>query len=244
MRRIALFLALVMATTANATLITIDPDGFDSGKNLTHAFPGVTIQYFSAYANTGVEFRDVLVTEDVGCNTPGGSCLAATGTKYFAGLTGTADSGSPSLFEAALCFQNGDFCASAAPHWGGRGFNLLLVQFQHPTDFAQISGTWLNDHVMAYAFDSSFQQVADGGSNNVFDFNRCRGDTNNDWCANTVSVQTSQQNISWLLAGSWAGIATVDDLKFNSVPEPGTLSLLGVTLLGLAISRRKRPRSS
>lgn len=243
MLRTTLFLALMMATTANATIITIDPDGFDDGKNLTRVFPGVTIQYLSAYGSTGVEFRDAFVTEDLGCHTPGASCRAATGTKLFSELTGTADSGSPSIAEAASCFQNGDFCASAGSHWGGRGFNLLLVEFQHPTDFAQISGTWLNDWVMAYAFDSNFNQVAASQFGGQFDLSRCRGDTSNDWCANTVSVESSHQNISWLLAGSWAGIANVDDLRFNSVPEPSTLSLLGVAIFGLAIRRKKVPTS-
>jgi hypothetical protein len=244
MIRAALFLALMMATTANATIITIDPDGFDDGKNLARVFPGVTIQFLSAYGSSGIEIRDAFAIEDIGCLTPGASCRAATGTKLFSELTGTADSGSPSIGEAASCFQNGDFCASAVSQWGGRGFNLLLVEFQHPTDFAQISGTWFNDWVMAYAFDSNFNQVAASEFGGQFDFSRCRGDTSNDWCANTVFVESAQQNISWLLAGSWAGIASVDDLKFNSVPEPGTLSLLGAALLGLAIRRKKAPRLS
>ena len=239
MLRTALLFALVMATPANAIIVTIDPDEFDNGTNLASVYPGVTIRFLNAAPGTGAEFRDPYVMEDIGCYTPGASCLAATGAKLFSGLTGTADSGSPSISEAAYCFQNGDFCASAAQHWGGRvGFNLLLVEFQQATDFAQISGTFLNDFVMAYAFDSNFNQVAVSQFGGQFDFSRCRDGTSNDWCTNTVSVESSQQNISWMLAGSWAGIAFVDDLKFHGVPEPSSLSLFGLAILGLVIRRK------
>ena len=238
MLRSALLLAFALAPAANATIVTIDPDSFDNGTILTNVYPGVTIKYLDVHSDSGVEFSDASVIESVGCHMLGEECWAATGSKLFSELTSTTQFSQPSLADAALCFQHGDFCASAAQNWGASGgFNLFLVEFHRPTDYVQISGTWIYDWLRAYAFDSNFEQVAISQFGGEIDYDRCSYETNNDWCANTVSVESSEQNISWMLAGSWSGIAFVDDLKFRSVPEPGTFSLLCLGVLGLMTRR-------
>jgi hypothetical protein len=97
-------------------------------------------------------------------------------------------------------------------------------------------------------------------SNGILDFrfcavtiNTCMTNANND-ATSTSSNQSigmwisSDGNTAWLLWDDSGAGAHGDDnhddmiirLTFRSVPEPGTLALLGVGLLGIGIMRRKR----
>jgi hypothetical protein len=244
--------ALVLTTTllwsrpADADLITIEPDAFAAGTNLTAATPGVLLW---AALITGTSVNPLLLSavyaqhsSACGDSSDFTRCYAFTGTQGFSASSnpeGTLFGSFNSARNPANCFSvlhdpnyaGADFCG---PNWAG--FTALLIELSVPTTFVEIGGVWNLDYLELRAFDENFNRVAmppiltiapDAPRGNV----------------GTVSMTSPTGNLKYVFAGSTEGGIALDRLSVAQVPEPSTLLLTMAGLIGLRRHLRRRTRS-
>jgi hypothetical protein len=234
--KIFILLAGLASASAHATLITIEPDDFDAGTVLSNVSPYVTL---AGFRKEDGPFGTLPTLDPVYAATCGPHC-AATGTKVFGDGIGGIDTWGAyggGILSATRCFSD---LGQGSPDPVCRDhFNVLLMTFTRPTDFVEISGRfWAEDETYLYGFDDNFNFV--GQMSLAVDFSICRGDTAvSDYCGVTTSLNSATGGIRYALAGGWSNGTSLDNLRFNSVPEPGTLALLGLGLVGVVAARRK-----
>ncbi len=234
-RIVAIALAFFGTSSSYATTITIEPDDYAPGTDVSNVVEGVTLQVYGFNGTGSPYLAPVYVMSNPHCETTS-DCDAVTGTSGFSpnssgfgSLTSWATGGG--ITQPWDCFVQ---MACAA----GSGFTALLIAFDRPTEFFEISGAWNQDWIMAIAFDSSRNFLSASSMGSVFSGCYVAGG-DLEYCHNTIDLTSDTASISYVLVSSWYGIASLDRLQFRSVPEPGTLALLGLGLVGLGISRRK-----
>jgi hypothetical protein len=116
-------------------------------------------------------------------------------------------------------------------------FSALLINFRNPTDYFEISGAYLADSPLFYAFDASLNRIGGSGGSGGF-----AGPGEGNYAIQTVAFESASANISYVVAAGWSASSSLDVLRYNdvSVPEPGTLTLFGIVLAGALAARRKR----
>lgn len=229
-------IAALASTAAQATIITFDPDDYATGAVLSNANPHVELSSFRLYHDTAgtPTFAPVYAANCYGST----SDCATTGTKVFGDAFGGVDQWGAlgdGIGNAVGCFRalNGVGSSSCTDR-----FNVMLMEFADTTDFVEISGAyWAQDETYLYGFDDAFNLV--GTMTRAFDFTRCMsGET--DYCKVTTSLNSAAGGIRYVIAGGWSNGTSLDNLRFNSVPEPGTLALLGLGLAGIVAARRRK----
>ena len=245
----AIFFAatLFWSRPADADLITIEPDAFAAGTNLTAATPGVLLW---AAMITGTSANPLLLSavyaqhsSACGAQSDFTRCYAFTGTQGFS----SSSNSEGTLFGSFNSARNPANCFSLLndPNYGGSpsacgpgfaGFTALLIELSVPTTFVEIGGAWNSDFLELRAFDENFSRVdlpqiltiaPDVPRSNV----------------GTVSMTSPTGSLKYVFAGSTEGGIALDRLSIAQVPEPSTLLLTMAGLVGLSGHLRRRKRS-
>lgn len=203
MRLLAL-LSLLIATCANATIITIEPDDFALGQQITS-------EYAIVSALSGYERHAVYAS-----GAPGDGYQAPTGASMF-----TRDP-TGAVHGWAAADRNGP--------WFGLFFEFLTPVYEVSFYALNLGYTpGLGIECLAYGQTSGSSCVSPTGI-----LSMSLGESQR-------YTFTFDQGIERLLLGGGNTTAAIgfDRLEANTVPEPSTLALLSIGLLGMAWRRRR-----
>lgn len=211
---LGLLMCSLMTTPAHALLITINPDLYRPGTDVSNLFVGASLSTISHSLRSldPPTYGPVYVVEGDyrGYPTSAGPNTVGTFTDAYA---------------AASCWSTGSCSGSS-----NSDFRALLIQMDSPTNFLNVNGLWQSDPPAIFAFDANKQLV---GSCHTFGTN-CTGIAsithyNYDTGSNTLQVGNLEGHrvIQTIIIG---GLATnvpvgVDTISY-SVPEPSSFLLL------------------
>ena len=259
------FLALIIAgmligpIAAHATLLTIEPDDFAAGTNLTSAFDGISITSVSLSV-TGIRDDGLPIYSPVlgavyshlvptGAGSGAFVYGAATGDRVF-GSTSDSDANVSGIRWGQLFGSTCLLTSCSAPGLAQDIGQVLRLDFDIPTNFVSAIGRFTGgDPTVIYAYDE-FGQLVDHCAELSLDFqgNVCASrfytaepvfSTLYGW--GDVKVSSDTRNIKTVLIGGAISSQFVDQIVVNA-PEPSTLALYGFGLLGLVMSRRRTPK--
>ena len=221
---------------ASADWITIEPDAFAPGTDVTHATPGVTLWTMTPQDPLTVLLTPTYVRQDPECLT--GPCSAVTGSQGFSSQPGA----SGGLYGQYGNAKEIDFCVRLGAHCSQAfGQSALWMQFDAPVDIVEIGGVWLSDFIWMKAYNENFQEVdrqdvpEDVLPREEFGYNK--------GFSRVSSVNSLIGNIKYVIAGSVGGHVGLDAISYQTVvPEPSTLLLCGVGFVGLLHSRHRSRR--
>jgi hypothetical protein len=239
-------LLTLMGSAAHADLITIDPDDYAPGTDLSHVVEGVILERLSQHG-VGNRYTPTVsaIYAGVPCRTAGATqpcTVAPTGDQMFA-ATPTSSGGSAfyDSWYANDCITRGTRPSGASGCV--TGYNVLSVRFEAGTSFVSIDGMWTSDMQYLYAYNAAGELVA-----SCLGAPTCmtRAAAGGSYFTGTSSVYRAEADIAWIIAGGDNGVAGLDRLIFEapaSVPEPATLGLLLAGLAGGLVTRRKKQAS-
>jgi hypothetical protein len=238
---------LLWSRPANADIITIEPDDFAPGTNLTAATPGVLLwaALITATPADPLHLSAVYAQHSSACDDPvsGTQCYAATGSMGFSPSSnpeGTLFSWSSDRHPAncfALLNNPGGFGGSPSSCSANVGFQAMLIELDEPTSFVQVAGGWNSDFLELRALDANFNILS--LTQTLITDPRLPGFAT----TGTVSMSAPTATMKYIFAGSTEGGIALDRLSFQQVPEPSTLLLTMAGIVGLCRQVRKRTRS-
>jgi hypothetical protein len=219
---------LLLAGTAQADFITLEPDDYAPGANVSNVIPGITMSAVQGTQEPGE--APVWGTTAPVYSVEVGVGHAATGSRVF-GATPTE----------ATPWENPD--PEHALHGPAlrADFNVTgvtSVEFRWSDVECPASGA-CEDMAVMRVFDASDHLLATCGWFVPAPSAGCSDTPLGLVGTNTAAFSTTYSNLSGNIAYAIIGSLVQVDRVTVSVPEPGTLALFGASLLAIGLRRRR-----
>jgi hypothetical protein len=221
---------------SRAAIISINPDYYADGANISNATAGVTLSAFNwagGFFDPAVSTPDLAPIFASAC----GACGPFSGQHVFSGGLSENYFGGFRDYNVLAGVVGGN------PPTQVGAFNLFRADFAAPTNFVQvIAGAGGEEFTFVTAFDTDDNAVGSCslGSGSLCDLYLTPEYTDVRTGAYQLSISTGTNNIAYLLAGGGIASTRIQSLTFvRSVPEPATLGLFAVSLVGFGIARRR-----
>lgn len=237
MRTLLLALLYLSSFGAHAVIITIDPDDYAHGTDLSHIAPGLTLNALrqSPWDGPVSSVYAPMVVPILAVDCDQSRCGAHEGTRGFGHqiTDGRISQGYGEINVWYQCYQGlAGSCRESS--------SVLEMVFDQPTDFLRLETVWGSDPAAIMAFNSAGERLFYCGAMyqpcpDMIHTEIVNGDYNS-----TFVVERSQRDISRVIFGGIIGSAHLGEISYR-VPEPGTLALFGMAL-GLAGLARRRTR--
>lgn len=238
MNRIVAALVLMLSMQAHAYIVTIDPDNYAPGTDLSYVGPGLTLRALrQSYDAPESGMYDPIVSPLlVGTCTPGERCGAHEGTHDFGMQHSSGDivRGFGEINIWSSCAQGGSGACRD-------GYSVIEMVFDRPTDFLQLESVWGSDPAAIQVFNSHGERLMYCGAAYFLcpDVIRTEARADN---YSTFVVERAQRDIARVIFGGIIGSAYLGEITYR-VPEPGALTLFGLGLVGVITVGRPRRRA-
>jgi len=229
-------LCSLLTFNAFATVITIDPNDYTSGTDISFLTGGVTLQtvivpQFDYYGADGYGPKIPLETSSVYaalCS----PCRPFIDSQNVFGNDGFGGSPSTVFFDAN---KVGAYMANGV---GYPGSVALRAEFDKPTNFVEVTigGALTGNFSYLTLWDISGKQITSGLSG--FGSQMNAGGNPGEPCdrtACTFDFTSVDANIAMIIAGGYGGGEYIENMSFNraQVSETSSIALLGVGLVAL-----------
>lgn len=238
-----LMAGMLSSVMASAAIITIEPDDYAVGDNVSNLKPGVTLSIRDRAGDGPEQVEPVTIHQSTDCSTE--YCHAHMTTHYDAWSAYTGQ-----LTFGAQFFNVIDYGNALI---GGRDegqYRALRADFHNVADYIGITSSYRSDMDVIYAFDRNDMLIGVCGAN--LDTNlpgsTCitAHDDRNMGCIDDglcfYKIDFYAPGISYAVMGSWGGVSEIDTFAYR-VPEPASIALLGLGLAGIAAIRRRNARA-
>lgn len=220
---------LLSPAAARAELVVIDANAYAAGTNITNMFAGLSMATLTpAGSNTLNSVRSEITIS------------ASSYASYFGSHSlGIIHSGENYAYcrERTLQGLTTSDCQL---------YRVQEFSFASATNFFEIEAATGPDGISMWAFDAAgnllshcFAWGSPSGPCGVVNYNYAG------LGKYTLTFNQTQTNIARVVVGGWYGTANITRLTYNNtsvqgVPEPGTLAMMAIAMVGVGLRRRRR----
>ena len=236
------FALLAFSLPSAGALVTIDPDDYPLGTNLTQAISSVNLYTFGYGGEAPPTYSNVYSVQGYACDLS--HCTNDYYDSEIERVFGHNTTGNGyNWWGQTLSLLGPWFVSEGNPYGSG---SLLYAEFLNPTDHVVVQGVARIDQIVPLLIDKDGFLIEGWGVGNGTVTASCAhtpyypevpGDGTS---LTTCGYFSSTNSIAGIYMGSGTGSSTVASLSFNAIPIPTTAWLFGSALAGLLVTNRKR----
>ena len=239
------FALLAFSLPSAGALVTIDPDDYPLGTNLTQAISSVNLYTFGWGREAPPTYSNVYSVQGRACTWSHCTNDYYNSERVFGhNTTGNGYVWSQTINLLGWLVTGPEADGLENPQGGGV---LLYAEFLNPTDHVVVQGVASSDQIVPLLIDKDGFLIEGFGWGNGTVTASCATtpyypETNgaDNTSLTTCEYFSSTNSIAGIYMASGTGFSTVESLSFNAIPIPATAWLFGSALAGLLVARRKQ----